>query len=173
MDIYLCKPLQPLFSTVTAKVVNQQQGQTPFLSAAKRNQRSPQVQLGAQANSSTEIMWHHLVGWCWRRTWSWHTCSRPWKYCHGSTKHPSLTLCTPPKNTGGLMVIVHRDHRQLHLPNPCSLDAHQVTNLSHILCTPFPGTCFAVPTDGWMWAHVCGVPTADVDGIILYSTMTN
>lgn len=34
VDIYLCKPLQPLFSTVTAKVVNQQQGQTPFLSAA-------------------------------------------------------------------------------------------------------------------------------------------
>lgn len=29
------KPLRPLFSTVTAKVVSQQQGQAPFLSATK------------------------------------------------------------------------------------------------------------------------------------------
>ena len=46
------------------------------------------------------------------------------------------------------------------------LDATQVNNLSPFLCTPFPGTCYTVPADGWMWAHVQGVPTTDADGVI-------
>ena len=49
------KPLRPLFSTITAKAVGGQQAQKPFLTTAKRIQRSPQVQLRAGANSTTEI----------------------------------------------------------------------------------------------------------------------
>ena len=46
------------------------------------------------------------------------------------------------------------------------MDAKQVMGISSYLCEPFPGECYAVPSDGWMWVHLRGVPTASFDGIV-------
>lgn len=46
------------------------------------------------------------------------------------------------------------------------MDAHQVQGISSYLCDPFPGECHAVPSDGWMWVHLRGVPTASFDGVV-------
>ena len=46
------------------------------------------------------------------------------------------------------------------------LSCKEVLGMSTILCKPFPGDCYAVPSDRWMWAHICGVPTSLEEGAV-------
>ena len=46
------------------------------------------------------------------------------------------------------------------------MDAHQVMGISKYLCDPFPGECYVVPSDGWMWVHLRGVPMASFNGVV-------
>ena len=159
------KPLRPLFSTVTAKSVGQQQEQKPFLSAAKRIQRSPQVQLRAGASSTTEITIIRRGGVDGpeedevRARSPESIVSQVQQSLASKTAHPPKILSGRWSSrvdiTGNFIFIIHG-----------VLDATQVGHLSSFLCHPFPGDCYAVPSDGWMWAHVRGVPTADADGVV-------
>ena len=40
----------------------------------------------------------------------------------------------------------------------------EIQGFEDSLCGPFPGPCIAVPADGWMFAHLCSVPTKDERG---------
>ena len=46
------------------------------------------------------------------------------------------------------------------------LSCKEVLGMSTILCKPFPGDCYAVPSNRWMWAHICGVPTSLEEGAV-------
>lgn len=52
----------------------------------------------------------------------------------------------------------------------------EIQGFEESLCAPFPGACIAVPADGWMFAHLCLVPTKDNRGNVwsqsnLYDTL--
>ena len=159
------KPLRPLFSTVTAKSIDQQQNQAPYLKVAKRIQRSPQVQLRAGASSTTEITIIRRGGVDGpeeddiRQRSPESIVAEVQQSLVKRTAHPPKVLSGRWSSrvaiTGNFIFLLQG-----------VLDAHQVSTLSPFLCNPFPGDCYAVPSDGWMWAHVRGVPTSDANGVV-------
>ena len=159
------KPLRPLFSTVTAKSVGEQQGQKPFLNAAKRIQRLPQVQLRAGANSTTEITIIRKGGVDGPAEEEVRSRSPENIVVEVQTALAKRTAHPPKVLSGRWSSRVNITGNFIFLVQGV-LDAHQVNNLSPFLCKPFPGDCYAVPSDGWMWAHVRGVPTADANGVV-------
>ena len=159
------KPLRPLFSTITAKLVGEQQGQKPFLNAAKRTQRSPQVQLRAGANSTTEITIIWKGGVDGPEEEDVRSRSPESILVEVQTALAKRTAHPPKVLSGRWSSRVNITGNFIFLVQGV-LDAHQVNNLSPFLCKPFPGDCYAVPSDGWMWAHVRGVPTADANGVV-------
>ena len=157
--------LKPMFATVTAAAIGQHETQGTFLKAKKQSQRKVQVQLRPGAMSSTEI-----------------TIIR-----HGGVKGPEETRIRA-RDAANIVAEVQSalQKKTAHPPRIISgrwssrvditgnfvfliqgvLSCKEVLGLSTTLCGPFPGDCYAVPSDGWMWAHIRGVPTSWEEGAV-------
>ena len=157
--------MKPMFATVTAAAIGQHETQGAFLKAKKQSQRKVQVQLCPRATSSTEI-----------------TIIR-----HGGVKGTEETRIRA-RDAANIVAEVQSalQKKTAHPPRIISgrwssrvditgnfvflmqgvLSCKEVLGLSTILCSPFPGDCYAVPSDGWMWAHIRGVPTSWEEGAV-------
>ena len=157
--------LKPMFATVTAAAIGQHETQGAFLKAKKQSQRKVQVQLRPGATSSTEV-----------------TIIR-----HGGVKGPEETRIRA-RDAANIVAEVQSvlQKKTAHPPRIISgrwssrvditgnfvfliqgvLSCKEVLGLSTTLCGPFPGDCYAVPSDGWMWAHIRGVPTSWEEGAV-------
>ena len=157
--------LKPMFATVTAAAIGQHETQGAFLKAKKQSQRGPQIQLRPGATSSTEI-----------------TVIR-----HGGVKGNEEARIRA-RDAANIVAEVQSalQKKTAHPPRILSgrwssrvdimgnfvylvqgiLSCKEVLGLSTILCSPFPGDCYAVPSDGWMWAHIRGVPTTLNEGAV-------
>ena len=157
--------MKPMFATVTAAAIGQHETQGAFLKAKKQAQRRVQVQLRPGATSSTEI-----------------TVIR-----HGGVKGTEETRIRA-RDAANIVAEVQSalQKKTAHPPRIISgrwssrvditgnfvflvqgvLSCKEVLGLSTILCSPFPGDCYAVPSDGWMWAHIRGVPTSWEEGAV-------
>ena len=158
-------PPRPMFSTVTAKAVNQGEKDRPFMKAARKVQKTPMVTLRPGATSSTEITIirrggvrseeEELI----RNTHPKDIVHAVRQELNKATSNPPVILSgrwsTQVQRTGNFVFTIHG-----------IMDAHQVEGISKYLCEPFPGECYAVPSDGWMWVHLRGVPTASFDGVV-------
>ena len=158
--------LKPMFATVTAAAIGQHETQGAFLKAKKQTQKGPQVQLRAGASSSTEV-----------------TIIR-----HGGVKGDEEARIRA-RSAANIVAEVQNtlQKKTAHPPRIISgrwssrvditgnfvyliqgvLSCKEVLGLSTTLCGPFPGDCYAVPSDGWMWAHIRGVPTSLEEGAVL------
>ena len=158
-------PLRPMFSTVTAKGVEQSNADRPFIKAARKVQKTPVVTLRPGATSTTEITIIRKGGVrseeedAIRSTDPKEIVHAVRQELNKATANPPVVLngrwSTQVQRTGNFVFTIHG-----------VLDAHQVMGISKYLCEPFPGECYAVPADGWMWVHLRGVPTASFDGIV-------
>ena len=157
--------MKPMFATVTAAAIDQHQTQGAFLKAKKQSQRKVQVQLRPGATSSTEV-----------------TIIR-----HGGVKGPEEDRIRA-RDAANIVAEVQSalQKKTAHPPRIISgrwssrvditgnfvfliqgvLSCKEVLGLSTTLCGPFPGDCYAVPSDGWMWAHIRGVPTSWEEGAV-------
>ena len=157
--------LKPMFATVTAAAIGQHETQGAFLKAKKQSQRKVQVQLRPGATSSTEV-----------------TIIR-----HGGVKGPEEDRIRA-RDAANIVAEVQSalSKKTAHPPRIISgrwssrvditgnfvfliqgvLSCKEVLGLSTTLCGPFPGDCYAVPSDGWMWAHIRGVPTSWEEGAV-------
>ena len=157
--------MRPMFATVTAAAIGQHETQGAFLKAKKQSQRKVQVQLRPGATSSTEV-----------------TIIR-----HGGVKGPEETRIRARDATNIVAEVQSAlQKKTAHPPRIISgrwssrvditsnfvfliqgvLSCKEVLGLSTTLCGPFPGDCYAVPSDGWMWAHIRGVPTTWEEGAV-------
>ena len=158
-------PPRPMFSTVTAKSVDQSNVDRPFLKAARKVQKTPTVTLRPGATSSTEITIIRRGGvrneeeMVIRNTDPKEIVHAVRQALNKATANPPVVLngrwSTQVQRTGNFVFTIHG-----------VMDAHQVMGISKYLCDPFPGECYAVPSDGWMWVHLRGVPTASFDGVV-------
>ena len=157
--------MKPMFATVTAAAIGQHETQGAFLKAKKQTQRKVQVQLRPGASSTTEV-----------------TIIR-----HGGVKGSEEARIRT-RDASNIVAEVQSalSKKTAHPPRIISgrwssrvditgnfvyliqgvLSCKDVLGLSTILCGPFPGDCYAVPSDGWMWAHVRGVPTSIDEGAV-------
>ena len=157
--------MKPMFATVTAEAIGQHETQGAFLKAKKQSQRKVQVQLRPGATSSTEV-----------------TIIR-----HGGVKGPEENRIRA-RDAANIVAEVQSalQKKTAHPPRIISgrwssrvditgnfvfliqgvLSCKEVLGLSTTLCGPFPGDCYAVPSDGWMWAHIRGVPTSWEEGAV-------
>ena len=158
--------LKPMFATVTAAAIGQHETQGAFLKVQKRTQKGPQVQLRPGASSTTEV-----------------TIIR-----HGGVKGDEEARIRA-RSAANIVAEVQNtlQKKTAHPPRIVSgrwssrvditgnfvyliqgvLSCKEVLGLSTTLCGPFPGDCYAVPSDGWMWAHIRGVPTSLEEGAVL------
>ena len=158
--------LKPMFATVTAAAIGLHETQGAFLKAKKQTQRGPQVQIRPGASSSTEV-----------------TIIR-----HGGVKGDEEARIRA-RSAANIVAEVQNtlQKKTAHPPRIISgrwssrvditgnfvyliqgvLSCKEVLGLSTTLCGPFPGDCYAVPSDGWMWAHIRGVPTSLEEGAVL------
>ena len=158
-------PPRPMFSTVTAKTVGQGERDRPFMKAARKVQKTPMVTLRPGATSSTEITIIRRGGVrseeedAIRNTHPKDIVHAVRGALNKATSNPPVILggrwSTQVQRTGNFIFTVHG-----------VMDAQQVMGISSYLCDPFPGECYAVPSDGWMWVHLRGVPTASFDGVV-------
>ena len=158
-------PPRPMFSTITAKSVSQGERDRPFMKAARKVQKTPMVTLRPGATSSTEITIIRRGGVrseeeeVIRNTHPKDIVHAVRQELNKATSNPPVILggrwSTQVQRTGNFIFTVHG-----------VMDAEQVMGISSYLCEPFPGECYAVPSDGWMWVHLRGVPTASFDGIV-------
>ena len=158
-------PLKPMFSTVTAKAIDQSNADRPFIKAARKVQKTPMVTLRPGATSSTEITIIRKGGVrseeeeAIRNTDPKEIVHAVRQELNKATANPPVVLngrwSTQVQCTGNFVFTIHG-----------VLDAHQVMGISKYLCDPFPGDCYAVPSDGWMWVHLRGVPTASFEGVV-------
>ena len=157
--------MKPMFATVTAAAIGQHETQGAFLKAKKQSQRKVQVQLRPGATSSTEV-----------------TIIR-----HGGVKGTEETRIRA-RDAANIVAEVQSalQKKTAHPPRIISgrwssrvditgnfvfliqgvLSCKEVLGLSTTLCSLFPGDCYAVPSDGWMWAHIRGVPTSWEEGAV-------
>ena len=157
--------MKPMFATVTAAAIGQHETQGAFLKAKKQSQRKVQVQLRPGATSSTEV-----------------TIIR-----HGGVKGPEEDRIRA-RDAANIVAEVQSalQKKTAHPPRIINgrwssrvditgnfvfliqgvLSCTEVLGLSTTLCGPFSGDCYAVPSDGWMWAHICGVPTSWEEGAV-------
>ena len=158
-------PPRPMFSTITAKTVGQGERDRPFMKAARKVQKTPMVTLRPGATSSTEITIIRRGGVrseeedAIRNTHPKDIVHAVRQELNKATSNPPVILggrwSTQVQRTGNFIFTIHG-----------VMDAKQVMGISPYLCEPFPGECYAVPSDGWMWVHLRGVPTASFDGIV-------
>ena len=158
-------PPRPMFSTVTAKGVEQGEQDRPFVKAARKVQKTPMVTLRPGATSSTEITIIRRGGVRSEEEEAIRN-THPKDIVHAVRQELNKATANPPvvlgrrwssqvQRTGNFVFTIHG-----------VMDAHQVMGISKYLCEPFPGECYAVPSDGWMWVHLRGVPTASFDGVV-------
>ena len=158
-------PPRPMFSTVTAKAVDQSNADRPFIKAARKVQKTPAVTLRPGATSTTEITIIRRGG-VRSEEESVIRNTDPKEIVHAVRQELNKATANPPvvlngrwstqvQRTGNFVFTIHG-----------VMDAHQVMGISKYLCDPFPGECYAVPSDGWMWVHLRGVPTASFDGVV-------
>ena len=163
--INISPPPHPMFSMITAKTVSQGGTDRPFIKAAKKVQKSPLVMLRPGATSSMEITIIRRGGvnskeeQAIRNTEPKDIVDTVRKALNKATAKPPVVLggrwSSQVQQTGNFVFTIHG-----------VMDAHQVQGISLYLCDPFPGECYAVPLDGWMWVHLWGVPTVSFDRLV-------
>ena len=156
---------RPMFSTVTAKGVKQSETDRPFIKAACKVQKMPMVTLRPGVTSSMEIMIIRRgrvrsdEEYAIRNTEPKDIVNAVHKALNKATANPPVVLggrwSSQVQRTGNFVFTIHG-----------VMDAHQVQGISSYLCDPFPGECYTVPSDCWMWVHLRGIPTASFDGVV-------
>ena len=157
--------LKLMFATVTAAAIGQHETHGAFLKAKKQTQKGPQVQLRPGATSSMEvtIIRHggvkgneeaHI-----RARTTANIVAEVQNALQKKTAHPPRILSRRWSSrvdiTGNFVYLIQG-----------ILSCKEVLGLSTILCSPFPGDCYMVSSDGWMWAHICRVPTTLEEGAV-------
>ena len=154
-----------MFSTITAKTVGQGEVDRPFLKAAKKAQKTPLVSLRPGATSSTEVTIIRRGGVDSEEEEVIHN-THPKEIVDAVCKELNKATANPPVLLGGRWSSQVQRTGNFIFTIHSVMDAQQVMGISKYLCNPFPGECYAVPSDGWMWVHLRGVPTASFDGLV-------
>lgn len=146
-------PPRPMFSTVTAEAVNQSNVDRPFIKVAHKVQKTPMVTLRPGATSTTEITIIRRGGMrseeedAIRNMDPKEIVQVVRQELNKATANPPVVLngrwLTQVQRMGNFVFTIHG-----------VMNAHQVMGISKYLCDPFPGKCYAVPSDGWMWVHL-------------------
>ena len=157
--------MKPMFATVTAAAIGQHETQGAFLKVKKQLQRKVQVQLRPRATSSTEvtIIQHRGV----KGGEEAHIRARDAANIVAEVQSAlQKKMAHPPRILSGRWSSrVDITGNFVYLIQGV-LSCKEVLGLSTTLCSPFPGDCYAVPSDRWMWAHIHGVPTSWEEGTV-------